>query len=200
MLSQKLPEYTLEAYDPKTEASKKINLPKDIAGHFTLIFFYPADFTFVCPTELADLQNRKAEFEKLGLEVIVASTDTVFTHKAWVESEELLHGFGYLMAADHNGSFSRALGIYNEASGLAQRASFLVDPDGIVRAEYRVESNIGRSAGEILRLAKSLKFVRENPGAACPASWDEGAATLTPGLKIVGHVGEALKKAQHAKA
>ncbi len=194
MISKKLPEYTLEAYEPKTETSKKITLPKDISGHFALIFFYPADFTFVCPTELADLHRRKAEFEKLDLHILVGSTDTVYTHKAWVETEELLRGFQYPMLADHNGSFSRALGIYNEDTGIARRASFIVDPDGIVRAEYHVESNIGRSAGELLRLAKSLKFVREHPGAACPASWDEGEATLTPGLKIVGHVGAALQK------
>ncbi len=200
MISKKLPEYTLELYDPKTESSKKINLPKDIAGHFTLLFFYPADFTFVCPTELADLHKRSAEFEKLDLKVIVASTDTVFTHKAWIETEELLHGFDYPMIADHNGSFSRALGIYNEETGVARRGSFIIDPDGIVRATYHVESNIGRSAGEILRLAKALKFVRENPGAACPASWDEGRATLAPGLKIVGHVGAELQKAEKAKS
>lgn len=190
----KLPEWTLEAYDPKTDTVKKMIVPRDLGKGFTLIFFYPADFTFVCPTELADLSRRKADFEKMGLSVVVASTDTVFTHKAWIEAEELLHGFDYLMAADHNGSFSRALGIYDDSSGQARRAALIVDPDGVIRVHYEVESNIGRSAGEILRLAKALKFVRENPGTACPASWDEGQGTLFPGMKLVGHVGSNMKK------
>jgi peroxiredoxin (alkyl hydroperoxide reductase subunit C) len=190
----KLPECTLETYDPKNDSVKSMNLPKDITGHFTVLFFYPADFTFVCPTELADLSRRKADFEKIGLHVIAVSTDTVYTHKAWIQTEELLHSFDFLMAADHNGSFSRSLGIYEESSGLDRRVALIVDPEGVVRVHYEVESNIGRSAGEIFRLAKALKFVRENPGTACPASWDEGQGHLFPGMKIVGHVGKSMEK------
>jgi peroxiredoxin (alkyl hydroperoxide reductase subunit C) len=197
MSLQKLPEWTLEAYDPKTDSEKKVTVPKDLIGHFTVLFFYPADFTFVCPTELADMARRKADFEKIGLNVIAVSTDTVYTHKAWIGAEELLHGFDYLMAADHNGSFSRALGIYDEASGKDNRAALIVDPEGIVKVHYEVASNIGRSAGEILRLAKALKFVRDNPGTACPASWDEGQGHLFPGMKLVGHVGESMKQKTH---
>jgi peroxiredoxin (alkyl hydroperoxide reductase subunit C) len=193
MISQKLPEHTIDVYDPRTDAVKKMTVPKDLAGHFTLLFWYPADFTFVCPTELADLHRRKAEFEKVGLTIIVVSTDTVYTHKAWIGEEELLHGFDFLMAADHNGLLARSLANYEETTGLAKRAAIFIDPDGIIRADYRVENNIGRSAGEILRIARALKFVRENPGMACPASWDEGAVTLKTGMNLVGKVGKALK-------
>lgn len=193
MISQKLPEHTVDVYDPKTDAVKKMTVPKDLAGHFTLLFWYPADFTFVCPTELADLHRRKAEFEKVGLTIIVASTDTVYTHKAWIGEEELLHGFDFLMAADHNGTLARSLANYEETTGLAKRAAIFIDPDGIIRADYRVENNIGRSAGEVLRIARALKFVRENPGMACPASWDEGSVTLKTGMNLVGKVGKALK-------
>ena len=193
MISQKFPEHVVDVYDPKTDAVKKLSLPKDVTGKFVLVFWYPADFTFVCPTELADLHRRKEEFEKVGLTIIAASTDTVYTHKAWIEAEELLHGFDYLMVADHNGTLARSLGVYEETSGVAKRAAIIFDPDGVIRADYRVESNIGRSAGELLRLAKALRFVRENPGSACPASWDDGAPVLHTGMKLVGKVGQALK-------
>lgn len=183
MLSQKLPECTLDVYDPKSQNSRKVTVPKDLGQKFTLILYYPADFSLVCPTELEDLKKRKADFEKIGLEIIVASTDTAYTHKAWIETDDRLKGFDYLMVGDHNGAFAKALGIYNEANGLARRSSFIVDPDGVICVEYGVVNNIGRSSGEILRLARSLKYVRENPGTSCPANWDEGHEALGSGPK-----------------
>lgn len=192
-VDQKFAEFTLETYDPRKDSVVKIK-NSDFKTKFLVLFFYPADFTFVCPTELADLQKRYAEFEKTGAEVVVVSTDTVFTHKAWIETEELLKGIKFKMAADHNGKLSKELGIYNEENGLAQRAAFIVDPGGFLRAADITADNIGRSAGEILRKVKALAFVESHKGMACPASWDEGSAVLIPSIKISGKVAAALRK------
>lgn len=192
-IDQKFPAFSLETYDPKTDSVKKISLA-NFKEKFLVLFFYPADFTFVCPTELADLRRRHEEIRKHNGEVVVVSTDTVFTHKAWIEAEELLKGLQFLMAADHNGKLSKELGIYDEESGLAQRAAFIIGPDGVLRAADITADNIGRSAGEVLRKVKALNFVATHKGMACPASWDEGSATLTPSIKISGKVAGALKK------
>jgi len=191
-VDEKFPEFSLEVYDPgKDDVGRITNA--DFKGKFLALFFYPADFTFICPTELADMNRRYNEFKNNGAEILAASTDTVYTHKAWIETEELLKGIKYRMAADHNGRLSRELGIYDDEKGLAQRAAFIIDPDGFLRAIDITGDKIGRSAGEILRKVKALKFVRENKGLVCPASWDEGAATLRPSIKIAGKVAKELK-------
>lgn len=181
----------MEVYNPVAGETSKMS-SADFKGKFLVLFFYPADFTFVCPTELADMARRQEEFKTAGAEVVVVSTDTVFTHKAWVETESLLKDFKFVMAADHNGKLSKELGIYDEETGIAQRAAFIIDSEGILRGVDITSDNIGRSAGEVLRKVKALKFVTENKGKACPASWDEGAKTLTPSIKIAGKVKEAL--------
>lgn len=190
-VDQKFPEFSLEFYNPVNGETSKMG-SADFKGKIYVLFFYPADFTFVCPTELADMARRQEEFKSAGAEVIVVSTDTVFTHKAWVETEGLLKDFKFMMGADHNGKFSRELGIYDEASGVAQRAAFIIDGEGVLRGVDITSDNIGRSAGEILRKVKAIKFVTANKGKACPASWDEGAKTLTPSINLVGKVKEAL--------
>jgi peroxiredoxin (alkyl hydroperoxide reductase subunit C) len=190
-VDQPFPEFVLEAYFPKEDKVKKISL-KSFPRKFLILFFYPADFTFVCPTELADMQRRYKEFQKIGAEIVGVSTDTVFTHKAWLQTEGLLSGIKYPLAADHNGYLSRLLGIYDEESGMAQRAAFIIDPKGILRAVEIVADNIGRSAGEILRKTKALKYVYLHHGKACPASWDEGGFVLSPSIKIAGKVKQAL--------
>ncbi len=197
-VDKKLPEFSLEAYFPGKDAVGTVS-SRSMRGKFYVLFFYPADFTFVCPTELADMNRRYEEFIKAGAEVVGVSTDTVFTHKAWIETEELLRGIRYPMAADHNGKFSRELGIYDEEKGVAQRAAFIVDPEGILRAADITADAIGRSAGEILRKAKALQFVRTHAGKVCPASWDEGAPTLTPSIKSAGKVYEQLSAAPKRK-
>lgn len=191
-VDQKFPEFSLESYNPANGETPKMS-SADLKGKIYVLFFYPADFTFVCPTELADMARRYEEFKLAGAEVVVVSTDTVFTHKAWVETEMLLKDFKFIMAADHNGKLSKELGIYDESSGVAQRAAFIVDGEGVLRGIDITSDNIGRSAGEVLRKVKALKFVTENKGKACPASWDEGAKTLTPSINIVGKVKEALE-------
>lgn len=191
-VDQKFPSFSLETYNPTKGEVEKITL-KGFEEFWLILFFYPADFTFVCPTELLDLNQKYDEFQKIKAEIIGVSTDTVFTHKAWIETEELLKGLKYQLAADHNGKFSRELGIYDEEKGIAQRAVFIVDPDGILRASEIVADAIGRSAGEILRKLKALDFVRKNPGHVCPASWDEGSPTLEPHIKKAGRVYKEFK-------
>lgn len=186
-VDQKFPHFSLEVYNPEKEVVERIT-NSDFQDRWLLVFFYPADFTFVCPTELFDLNRYAEEFKTLKTDVVVASTDTVYTHKAWIETEELLKGLKFLMAADHNGKLSRELGIYYEEKGMAQRAAFIVDPDGILRAADLVTDSIGRNAKEILRKLKALQFVRLNPVKVCPAGWEEGGEVLEPGIAKAGKV------------
>jgi peroxiredoxin (alkyl hydroperoxide reductase subunit C) len=191
-IDKKFPHFALEAYDPKKDEIIKISL-NDFANPSTrkkwvILFFYPADFTFVCPTELLDLNKKYDEFKKFKAEIISVSTDTVYTHKAWLDTEQLLSGISYPMAADHNGKLSQELGIYDEENGMAQRAVFIIDKEGILRAVEIVADKIGRNASEILRKLKALDFVEKNPGLVCPASWDEGKKTLSPSIKKSGKV------------
>ncbi len=190
-VDQPFPDFTLETYFTGKDEIGHLSL-SEFKGKWLILFWYPKDFTFVCPTELADINHRFDEFKTLGAEIVSASTDTVYTHKGWVDSEELIKGLKYPMAADHNGRLARELGIYEEEAGIAQRASFIIDPDGVLRAADIVSDDIGRSAGELLRKLKALKFVRENPGKVCPASWDEGSPALSPSIKIAGKVHGAL--------
>lgn len=194
------PLFSLETYDPATDDVRTVSLKEYMSvgakkkPRFLVLFFYPADFTFVCPTELADLNRRAAEFKTYGAEILVVSTDTVYTHKAWIETEHLLKGLAFPMAADHNGKLSRALGIYDEETGRAQRAAYIIDGGGILRSIDITADAIGRSAGEILRKVKALHFVATHSGHVCPASWDEGMATLKPSITISGKVAEQLEK------
>ena len=186
-VDQKFPEWSLETYFPGKDEVGTLE-SRDFAGRWLILFWYPKDFTFVCPTELADLNTRYDEFRALKAEVVSVSTDTVYTHKGWVVAEKLLSGLKFSMAAAHNAKLARDLGIYEESSGVAQRAAFIIDPKGVLRAVDIVSDDIGRSAGEILRKLKALKFVSEHPGKVCPASWDEGEKTLSPSIKIAGKV------------
>lgn len=187
-------DFELESYDPKTKKVGTISLSQILKKRqWTVLFFYPADFTFVCPTELADLAKRHSEFKTEGGEVYGVSTDTVYTHKAWLETEELLKSVNFSLLADHNGSLAKELGIYDGKNGMAQRAVYIIDPRGVLRSFQIVSDNIGRSATEILRQVRALKFVAEHPGRACPASWDVGGATLKPNISISGKVAKSLK-------
>ncbi|MBI2635033.1 MAG: peroxiredoxin [Parcubacteria group bacterium] len=192
-IDKKFPHFSLEVYWPlKDEVGRLAS--KDLAGKWTVILFYPADFTFVCPTELADLNHLYPEFKKLKAEIVAVSTDTVYTHKAWLEIEKLLSGIKYPLASDHNGNFSKELGIYSEENGMAERATFIIDPGGILRAVDIVSDSIGRSAVETLRKLKALEFVSKNPGKVCPAKWDEDKIALTPSIKKSGKVHKEYEK------
>ncbi|MDO8500122.1 MAG: peroxiredoxin [bacterium] len=191
-IDQNFPQFSLEAYFPEKDETGKLAL-KDFSGKWVVLLFYPADFTFVCPTELADIAGLYDEFKKMNAEVISVSTDTVFTHKAWLETEQLLKDVKYSMAADHNGMFSRELGIYNEEKGMAQRATFIIDPEGVLRSADIVADAIGRSADDVNRKLKALVYVLAHPGKVCPVKWEENG-TLTPSIKSAGKVYKQMKK------
>lgn len=160
----------------------------DYRGKWLALIFYPADFTFVCPTELEDAAQHYEEFKKAGADIISVSTDTVFVHKAWHDQSPSIKQIRYAMAADPSGKISRAFGTYIEETGLALRGSFIIDPDGVVKSFEINDLGIGRSAQELLRKLLAAKFVRENKGEVCPANWKPGAKTLKPGLDLVGKI------------
>jgi NADH-dependent peroxiredoxin subunit C len=161
---------------------------QDLRGSWSVVFFYPADFTFVCPTELGDLADNYAEFQRLGVEIYSVSTDTHFTHKAWHGSSDTIAKVQYPMVADPTGVISRNFGVMREAQGLADRGTFLIDPDGIIQFTEVTAEGIGRNAVELLRKVKAAQYVRAHPNEVCPAKWEEGDDTLAPSLDLVGKI------------
>ncbi|HYN29404.1 MAG TPA: alkyl hydroperoxide reductase subunit C [Dermatophilaceae bacterium] len=160
----------------------------DIEGKWAIFFFYPADFTFVCPTELGDLADHYDELQSLGVEVFSVSTDTHFTHKAWHETSETIGKVGYAMVGDPTATISRNFEILREDEGLADRGTFLVDPDGVIQFMEVTAEGIGRNAAELVRKVKAALYVRNHPGEVCPAKWEEGEDTLAPSLDLVGKI------------
>jgi len=160
----------------------------DFAGKWNVIVFYPADFTFVCPTELEDLQNHLETLNGLGVEVYSCSTDTQFVHAAWHQHSEAIGKVTYTMLADPSQKISLIFDVLNEETGLAQRGSFIIDPEGIVQAVEITADGIGRDASQLVDKIKMAQYVRSNPGEVCPAKWKEGEATLTPSLDLVGKI------------
>jgi peroxiredoxin (alkyl hydroperoxide reductase subunit C) len=160
----------------------------DFRGKWSVVFFYPADFTFVCPTELGDLADNYAEFQKLGVEIYGVSTDTHFTHKAWHDTSETIGKITYPLVADPTGTISRNFDVLIEAAGLADRGTFVIDPDGVIQLVEINAGGIGRNAAELLRKVKAAQYVRANPNEVCPAKWEEGEETLAPGLDLVGKI------------
>jgi NADH-dependent peroxiredoxin subunit C len=156
----------------------------DLAGKWAVVFFYPADFTFVCPTELGDLADNYAEFQRL--EVYSVSTDTHFTHKAWHSTSDTIGKIEYPMLGDATGQITRNFGMMREEQGLANRGTFLIDPDGVIQFAEVTAEGIGRNAVELLRKIKAAQYVRTHPGEVCPAKWEEGDDTLSPSLDLVG--------------
>lgn len=190
---QKVPDFELNVYFPDKKDFGKIKF-SDIfkKGNWLVLFFYPADYTFVCPTELADVAEKYAEFKKEGVELVSISTDTHFVHYAWQSAEKLLADVKYPMGADPAHIVSKAFGVYDEASGLALRGTFIIDPDGKLLASEVNFFPVGRNSDELLRKLRAFKYVRENPVHVCPAKWQPGKKTLTPGKDLVGKVGDKL--------
>lgn len=184
----------INAPAPKFEAkalhNDKITTVKldNYKGKWVVLVFYPADFTFICPTELGELADHYEEFQKLGVEVLSVSTDTTFTHKAWWDNSATIKKITFPMVADPNGQICRSYGTYIEAEGLSLRGTFIIDPEGILKAFELHDNSIGRSAKELLRKVKAAQFVREHSGEVCPASWEPGKPTLKPGLHLVGKI------------
>ncbi len=160
----------------------------DIQGKWAVFFFYPADFTFVCPTELGDVADHYAELQRLGVEVFSVSTDTHFTHKAWHDSSETIGKIQYAMIGDPTGTITRNFDVMREGEGLADRGTFIVDPDGVIQAMEISAEGIGRNAADLLRKIKAAQYVRAHPGEVCPAKWEEGEKTLAPSLHLVGKI------------
>jgi peroxiredoxin (alkyl hydroperoxide reductase subunit C) len=161
---------------------------KNLIGQWSVVFFYPADFTFVCPTELGDLADHYDELRSMGVEVYSVSTDTHFTHKAWHETSETIGRIRYPMIGDPAGVLTTNFGVMREGQGLAERATFVVDPDGVIQLMEVTPEGVGRNADELVRKIRAAQYVREHPNEVCPAKWEEGGETLAPSLDLVGKI------------
>ena len=184
-INQEIPDFELEAFH--NEEIKKFKL-SDYRGKWLVLIFYPADFTFICPTELEEAADYYAEFKKLDAEILSVSTDTAFVHKAWHDQSPAISKVKYPMVADPTGKLCREFSTYIEEEGISLRGSFVIDPDGILKVFEIHANNIGRSAKELLRKLQAAVFVRENTAQVCPASWEPGKETLTPGVELIGKI------------
>ncbi len=160
----------------------------DVKGKWSIFFFYPADFTFVCPTELEDMADQYDALQSMGVEVYAVSTDTHFSHKAWHDSSPAIGKIKFPMLGDQLHTISKNFGVLREEMGLADRATFLVDPEGVIQVMEITCEGVGRNASELLRKVKAAQYVAANPGQVCPAKWEEGAETLAPSLDLVGKI------------
>ena len=185
VLNSKIKPFTAQAY----KGGKFIEVTeKDVLGKWAVFFFYPADFTFVCPTELGDVADHYDELQKMGVEVYSVSTDTHFVHKAWHDASDTIRKIKYTMLGDPSWQISQNFDCLREGQGLADRATFIVDPDGVIQAMEITAEGIGRNAADLLRKVKAAQYVRNHPGEVCPAKWEEGAKTLAPSLDLVGKI------------
>ena len=185
VLNSKIKPFTAQAY----KGGKFIEVTeKDVLGKWAVFFFYPADFTFVCPTELGDVADHYAELQKLGVEVYSVSTDTHFVHKAWHDTSDTIAKIQYTMLGDPTWQISQNFDCLREGEGLADRATFIIDPQGVIQAMEITAEGIGRDAEDLLRKVKAAQYVASHPGEVCPAKWKEGEATLAPSLDLVGKI------------
>jgi len=184
-IGEKVKDFELDAF--VDEEFKKVKLSQ-YAGKWLVVFFYPADFTFVCPTELGELADNYDSFKLLGAEVLSVSTDTMYVHKAWHDESKIIAKIKFPMVADPAAKLAKEFGVYLENEGLALRGSFIIDPDGVLRAMEVHDNNIGRNAHELVRKLQAAKFVREHKGEVCPASWAPGMKSLKPSVKLVGKI------------
>ncbi len=185
IINSQIPEFKVQAYHNNDFVTVT---NKDLKGKWSIFFFYPADFTFVCPTELGDMADKYEAFKKMGVEVYGVSTDTHFTHKAWHDTSETIKKIKYPMLADPTGHLSRSFGVYIEEEGLAYRGTFLVNPEGKIKIAELHDNGIGRNADELLRKTQAAQFIAANPNEVCPAKWQPGEKTLKPGLNLVGKI------------
>ena len=184
-IGQQIPDLPFEYF--QNEQFKKGKL-SDYRGKWLVLMFYPADFTFVCPTELSEAASKYDEFKKVGAEIVSFSTDTVYVHKAWHDNSPVIKSITYPMGADPTGNICRAFGTYLEMEGLSLRGTFIIDPDGVLKAMDVHDNSIGRNIEEIFRKLQASQYVREHKGEVCPASWKPGVKTLKPGVDLVGKI------------
>ncbi len=179
------PEFKVQAFQ---NGEFKTVSNEDIKGKWAIFFFYPADFTFVCPTELVDLADKYEELKKMGVEVFSVSCDTHFVHKAWADASDSIKKIKYTMLADPLAVLVKGFGVYKEDEGLAYRGTFLVNPEGKIKLAEIQDNSIGRNADELVRKVKAAQFVASHPGEVCPAKWKEGSETLKPSIDLVGKI------------
>jgi NADH-dependent peroxiredoxin subunit C len=185
IIGSSLQPFTAQAY----KEGKFVTVTEsDVLGKWAVFVFYPADFTFVCPTELEDLADNYDEFQRLGVEVYSVSTDTHFSHKAWHDTSPAIGKIKYTMLGDPSGAITNNFGVMREGQGLADRGTFLIDPDGVIQFMEITAEGIGRNAAELLRKVRAAQYVRSHPGEVCPAKWEEGEQTLAPSLDLVGKI------------
>jgi len=190
-----VPNFEMDTFDPQKGEFGAISLEAlKKAKKWTVLVFYPADYTFVCPTELADVADQYKDLAKSGVEVISVSTDTKFVHLAWHREEKLMKDVTYSMGADPTGKVSRLFGVYDETTGLALRGTFIINPEGKLVCSEVNFYNVGRSAAEMVRKVTASIHCAAHPDEACPANWSQGKKALKPGASMVGRVAEALKK------
>lgn len=184
-INQSIPEFSAQAFH---NGEFKTITSEDVKGKWSIFLFYPADFTFVCPTELEDMANQYEELQKLGVEVYAVSTDTHFVHKAWHDSSPAISKINFPMIGDPTGKITRGFDVMIEEEALALRGTFLANPEGIIKVCEIHDLGIGRSAKDMVRKVKAAQYVAANDGEVCPANWDEGKETLTPSLDLVGKI------------
>ncbi len=185
IINSQVPEFKVQAYH---KGDFRTVTQKELQGKWSVFFFYPADFTFVCPTELGDMADKYAAFQKIGVEIYSVSTDTHFVHKAWHDASETIKKINYPMLADPTGNLVRSFGVYIEDSGLAYRGTFLINPEGKIKLAEINDNGIGRNADELLRKVQAAQFIATHPDEVCPAKWQPGDKTLKPGLNLIGKI------------
>ncbi len=188
-----VPDFEMTTFEAEKGTFGKFSLEAVLkAGKWTVLFFYPADFTFVCPTELADISEKYDNFKNDNVEIVSVSTDTQFVHLAWKQNEKLLADVRYAMAADPTGKVSKLFGVYDETTGLALRGTFIINPEGKLVSSEVAYYNVGRSADELARKVTANLYVAKNPAEVCPAKWKTGQKTLKPSEAMVGKVFDAM--------
>ena len=185
LINKHIPEFKVQAYHD----GKFVTVTdKDVLGHWSIFFFYPADFTFVCPTELVDMAEKYEKFKAMGVEVYSVSTDSHFVHKAWADASDSIRKIKYPMLADPTGLLSRAFGVMIEEDGMAYRCTFVANPEGLIKLVEIQDNSIGRNAEELLRRVEAAQFVASHDGEVCPAKWKSGESTLKPSIDLVGKI------------
>ena len=185
IINSQMPEFKVQAFQ---NGSFKTVSSEDVKGKWAIFFFYPADFTFVCPTELVDVAEKYEQFQAMGVEVYSVSTDSHFVHKAWHDSSPAIGKVKYPMLGDGTGKITRGFNVMIEEDNAALRGTFLVDPDGKIKVAEIHDLGIGRSAKDLIRKIQAAQYVRDNDGEVCPAAWEKGKETLKPSLDLVGKI------------
>lgn len=184
-IGNQVPDASFKVFHEEDEKEMKIS---NFKGKWLILFFYPADFTFVCPTELEEMAGLYEAFKKENAEVVSVSADTIYVHKAWRDASKAIGKIKFPMASDANHALSEMFGVLIEKEGVALRGSFVIDPDGVLQIVEINNNNVGRNAKELLRKLQASKFVREHGDKVCPASWNPGDDTLEPGFDLVGKI------------